>query len=253
MTANGEVYAWGSAENGKLGHGRSPKGLAPVEPKPRLVRSLEALRIGQVAAGHMHSAAVASDGRALTWGNGRFRQLGLGPATPDEVPTPTQVEGAHSVAGVAAGGLHTLFAQHAGAVLSCGADQNGVLGLGHGRRESVSRPARIPGLASAVQVAAGWKHSAAVTSSGELFTWGWGGSQGSAYSIEAGGAGGQLGLGSEFDYWSPAAVESVVLPSGARLAQRQRGGERLAWKVLSVACGLNHTVAVLEVAAADLT
>lgn len=38
-------------------------------------------------------------------------------------------------------------------------------------------PAQVPGL-KAEQVAAGWKHSAAITSGGRLYTWGWGGSQG---------------------------------------------------------------------------
>ena len=29
-----------------------------------------------------------------------------------------------------------------------------------------------------MQVSAGWKHNAAITTSGELLTWGWGGSAG---------------------------------------------------------------------------
>ena len=57
--------------------------------------------------------------------------------------------------------------------------QNGVLGHGHEAKEQrpTRRPSKVPGIA-AEQVAAGWKHSAAVTGSGKLYTWGWGGSQG---------------------------------------------------------------------------
>lgn len=52
LTESGEVYSWGHAEHGRLGHGRS--GAVPrlfgtsIEFKPRLVRAFEALRIAQV-------------------------------------------------------------------------------------------------------------------------------------------------------------------------------------------------------------
>lgn len=40
---------------------------------------------------------------------------------------------------------------------------------------------------SSAQVSGGWKHSAAVSSEGELYCWGWGGSQGSSYAPKKGG------------------------------------------------------------------
>ncbi len=52
LTESGEVYSWGHAEHGRLGHGRA--GATPrlfgtsIEFKPRLVRAFEALRIAQV-------------------------------------------------------------------------------------------------------------------------------------------------------------------------------------------------------------
>ena len=52
-----------------------------------------------------------------------------------------------------------------------------MLGHGHEQKEQPKRPSKVPGIA-AEQIAAGWKHSAAVTNSGKLYTWGWGGSQG---------------------------------------------------------------------------
>lgn len=55
--------------------------------------------------------------------------------------------------------------------------QNGVLGHGHEKDQTPKWPTRIPCL-EAKQVAAGWKHSTAVTTGGRLCTWGWGGSQG---------------------------------------------------------------------------
>lgn len=52
LAESGEVYSWGHAEHGRLGHGRA--GAMPrlfgtsIEFKPRLIRAFEALRIAQV-------------------------------------------------------------------------------------------------------------------------------------------------------------------------------------------------------------
>lgn len=58
-----------------------------------------------------------------------------------------------------------------------------MLGLGHDKDQQPRRPSRVKGLAEVEQIAAGWKHSAAVTSGGRLFTWGWGGSQGAGLRL----------------------------------------------------------------------
>ena len=69
--------------------------------------------------------------------------------------------------------------------MAWGANQNGCLGLGHQQQQQARRPARVPKLA-AEHVAAGWKHSAAVTADGRLLTWGFGGSQGETGRRERG-------------------------------------------------------------------
>ena len=71
---------------------------------------------------------------------------------------------------------------------------------------------------------------------------------GSAYSFQggSGGGGGQLGHGNDFDYWSPTAVEWLQLSETEMVRQEPEGGGALAWRVLQVACGLNHTAAVVE-------
>ena len=62
--------------------------------------------------------------------------------------------------------------------LSTCPQQNGVLGLGHEKDQQPRRPSRVRGLSDVRQISAGWKHNAAVTDGGLLYTWGWGGSQG---------------------------------------------------------------------------
>lgn len=61
--------------------------------------------------------------------------------------------------------------------------QNGVLGLGHEKDQQPRRPSRVRGLSDVRQISAGWKHNAAVTDGGLLYTWGWGGSQGGCFHV----------------------------------------------------------------------
>lgn len=61
--------------------------------------------------------------------------------------------------------------------------------------------------------------------------------------------GGQLGLGDENDRWSPSRVEWLRVADSYAQAQQEGPGEDLMWRVLQVSCGLNHTAAVMQVAA----
>jgi hypothetical protein len=75
-------------------------------------------------------------------------------------------------------------------------------------------------------VSAGWKHSLAVGAAGRLWAWGWGGSQGSATAAFPGqaSAGGQLGLGHEFDVHAP--MPLTLLGHARRALEQARGGLR---------------------------
>ena len=104
--------------------------------------------------------------------------------------------------------------------------------------------------AALLQAAAGWKHSAAISASGRLHTWGWGGSVGTTTPLTGQhSSGGQLGLGSELDWWGPTRVHSIQDQQGAVVQQHgdtESGSAR--WLMKQVACGFNHTAAVIEVA-----
>ena len=108
----------------------------------------------------------------------------------------------------------------------------------------------MAGWPAAMQAAAGWKHSAAVSASGRLHTWGWGGSMGTTTPMmKQHSSGGQLGLGNELDWWGPTRVQSIQDQQGA-VAQQHADTEagKVLWLVKQVACGFNHTAAVLELA-----
>jgi len=109
--------------------------------------------------------------------------LAMGPAV-----GPTYNANLRGVTQVVCAASKTLALTTDGSVYSWGTCRT--LSLGHGAGvESVARPRKIEALAGIkiVQVAAGETASAAVSSEGEVFTWGWGGSfwEGAASSSSA--------------------------------------------------------------------
>ena len=187
------MYSWGCAESGRLGHGATSALSSSQwtsfkkknEWKPRLIRSLETQNVVKISAGHMHSGCVTEEGRAFFFGSGRFHQLGR--KSDHDSLTPVELQIPRGVVDIACGGTHSLAITQGGVVASWGAEQNGCLGRskvggggsgGGGNPGDMRLPEPVPGISGADQVAAGWKHSAAITSGGKLMTWGWGGSQG---------------------------------------------------------------------------
>uniref|UniRef100_A0A8C0UBJ9 Uncharacterized protein n=1 Tax=Cyanistes caeruleus TaxID=156563 RepID=A0A8C0UBJ9_CYACU len=71
LSFEGEVYSWGEAEDGKLGHGnRRQVTLENV--------SLRGIEVVDIAAGGAHSACITAAGDLFTWGKGRYGRLGHG-------------------------------------------------------------------------------------------------------------------------------------------------------------------------------
>ncbi|KAG7669828.1 hypothetical protein Ndes2437B_g06016 [Nannochloris sp. 'desiccata'] len=262
VSSTGEVYSWGCSDSGRLGHAAtstlSTSRWSAIgrknEHKPRLIRSLETQNVVGISAGHMHSGCVTEEGRALLFGSGRFHQLGR--KFDHDALTPVELQIPRAVWNVACGGTHSLAITEGGVVASWGAEQNGCLGRSKvggnssgGAGGDMRLPEPVPGVLGAEQIAAGWKHSAAIVSGGKLMTWGWGGSQGTAFSVEnGGGGGGQLCLGNDFDYWQPRTVTHLATGpgGGGGVPQFGAGGHQL-WRAVQVSCGMNHTAMVFEV------
>lgn len=270
----GELFSWGSSASGRLGHGSGGllRWLTRDESIPRVVEALQGVKVASVAAGDSFSGAVDDDGFVHTWGNGRFWQLGLGKSVA-EAATPQQVPGLHNVSHLALGGLYGMAVQGNGALMAWGSNEAGVLGMGREAQRSLRSPTRVPRLLCE-QVSCGWKHAAALTGHGALYSWGWGGSAGDSYSFAGapGSTGGQLGMENEFDYWSPTLVERLqVDETDVRHWRGDEGDDRAAdtagdasadeddfsdlplsaglghWRFAQVSAGFNHTAAVVEI------
>ena len=123
-----------------------------------------------MAAGRDHTVINTDQGRVLTFGLGKYGQLGHG-GVDDEI-LPREVEGlvGMKVLQVAAGGVHTVICSCEGDVWTFG---NGEYGqLGHPGRDNELVPRRVEGLVGVVQVSADLSHTMVCTSEGTLLTFG---------------------------------------------------------------------------------
>ncbi|KAL4355352.1 hypothetical protein GQ457_06G017050 [Hibiscus cannabinus] len=168
-----EVFSWGSGVNYQLGTGN-----AHIQKLPCKLDSFHGSKIKLISAAKFHSIAVTARGEVYTWGFGRGGRLGH----PDfdihsgqaAVITPRQVAsglGAHRVKAIAAAKHHTVIATEGGDVFTWGSNREGQ--LGYTSVDTQPTPRRVSSLRSRiVAVAAANKHTAVVSASGEVFTWG---------------------------------------------------------------------------------
>ena len=170
-----EVFACGRGGSGQLGVGTRHDHRAPAL-VAGLAQVLGHARIVMVAAGEYHSAASTSEGGVLTWGCGEFGRLGHGSGEDAIAPVKLGRElfGNSPVVMVSCGGYHTMAVTGAGRVFTFGEGAHGQ--LGHGDRNYRSFPTAITRLdhSRIVFVAAGYIHSGVVTSEGGVWTWGCG-------------------------------------------------------------------------------
>lgn len=168
-----EVYSWGSGANYQLGTGNEH-----IQKLPCKVDSLHGSYIKLVSSAKFHSVAVSARGEVYTWGFGRGGRLGH----PDfdihsgqaAVITPRQVTsglGSRRVKAIAAAKHHTVVATEGGEVFTWGSNREGQ--LGYPSVDTQPTPRRVSSLRSKIfSVAAANKHTAVVSETGEVFTWG---------------------------------------------------------------------------------
>ncbi len=200
----GKLEAWGDDLNGQLGNGA----VSRNEEVPVSVKLPAGVKIVAVAAGGKHTLALTSAGQVLAWGDNFDGQLGDGQPGDSHVPVPVALPRGTKVTAIAAGDVDSLAVTSAGAVYAWGNNQYGQLGDG----SSVTRrtPVRVllPKGVKAVAVGASYNYSLALTSSGQVLTWGYNGS-------------GQLGNG----FLTSSEVPTLVhLPHGVVIRQVANGG-----------------------------
>ncbi|KAI4348067.1 hypothetical protein L6164_008829 [Bauhinia variegata] len=223
--ALGDVYIWGEVicENiVKIGADKNASYFTPradvLLPKP--LESNVVLDVHHIACGVKHAALVTRQGELFTWGEESGGRLGHGVGKNVVQPRLVEALASTTVDFVACGEFHTCAVTMAGDLYTWGDGTHNAGLLGHGTDISHWIPKRIAGPLEGLQVAlvtCGPWHTALVTSTGQLFTFG-------------DGTFGVLGHGDRENVPYPREVESL---SGLR--------------TVAVACGVWHTAAVVEV------
>lgn len=176
LTSDGVVHGWGDSSTGQLGSANQ----STSTPVAIQSGSLLGRRIVAVAAGRLHSVALASDGAVHTWGSNAGGQLGNGSggAVPGLVTTaaPSSLE-SKIVTAIAAGSTHTLALTADGSVHAWGTNTDGQ--LGDGSRTDRSIPVAVATSPESslsgrriTAIAAGSNFSLALDADGNVHAWG---------------------------------------------------------------------------------
>ena len=136
LTDKGAVLSFGSGEG--LGHGDEHDGDAEDQYVPKVIEALRDTHVVAIAAGSRHSMVLTDKGEVLSFGNGRYGQLGHDDQAAQREPTPMLALHGTRVVAIAVGGWQSMVLTDEGKVLSFG---DGRLGqIGHGDREDQLMP-----------------------------------------------------------------------------------------------------------------
>ncbi|XP_022773357.1 PH, RCC1 and FYVE domains-containing protein 1-like isoform X2 [Durio zibethinus] len=223
--ALGDVYIWGEVICDNVVTIVADKNANYLSTRadvllPRPLESNVVSDVHHVACGVKHAALVTKQGEVFTWGEESGGRLGHGVGKDVIQPRLVESLAVTNVDFVACGEFHTCAVTMSGELYTWGDGTHNAGLLGHGSDVSHWIPKRISGPLEGLQVASvtcGPWHTALITSTGQLFTFG-------------DGTFGVLGHGDTENVPYPREVESL---SGLR--------------TIAVACGVWHTAAIVEV------
>ena len=167
--SDGFISCWGANSEGQLGLGDTE----PRDTPARVRGSTGAVRLG---AGHFH--ACSSDTTNLScWGANSAGQLGLDENTTPTATAPVRMGAASGdLVRLVGGGEHTCLLNRDGGVVSCWGDNSyGQLGSPPDGGVHTYHPTPVAGLEPAMELAAGFRHTCAITiDGGAVRCWGHG-------------------------------------------------------------------------------
>ncbi|KAM9306994.1 putative E3 ubiquitin-protein ligase HERC1 [Pholidichthys leucotaenia] len=205
------VYVWGSNSSHQLAEGTLEKILVP-----KLTQGFSDAQM--IEAGQYCTFSVSADGSVKACGKGSYGRLGLGDSNNQSMPKKLVLEPHRNMKKVSSSkgsDGHTLAITVEGEVFSWGDGEYGKLGHGNSATQKYPKLIQGPLLGKVVVcVSAGYRHSAAVTNDGELYTWGEGDF-------------GRLGQSDSQSRNLPTLVKDIS-------------------SVGQVACGSSHTIAVAQ-------
>ncbi len=157
------VIAYGNNSFGQLG-----------KPSYELNTNLNHIEVSedvdQIAVGRNFAVLLYKSGNVSTWGGNEWGQLGYETPGTYYHPELLQIPNISGITKVDAKNNHTLLLKDDGRVFSFGSNFSGQLGTGD--NSDSSKPILVEGINDAIDIAAGYKFSLALSKDG--FVWGWG-------------------------------------------------------------------------------
>lgn len=163
LSEDGNVYTWGSGENGTLGHGETKDQL-----KPRAIQDFGS-DVNMIAAGDCHMVAC-TDTSIYTWGWNGCGQLGLGHENDKYRPEEIETLQNERLMDISCGAAHTVCVIN-NAVWSWGLNSHGQLGLVR-KKKFISVPKKIEGLPNMRNVACGGMHTCIISTDDMVYSTG---------------------------------------------------------------------------------
>ncbi|KAB2001996.1 hypothetical protein ES319_D11G035200v1 [Gossypium barbadense] len=222
FNALGGVFIWGEGTaNGLLGGShKTQTTVTRIDAlSPKALESTVLLDAHNISCGYKHAVLVTKQGQIFSWGEGRGGRLGHGVEADVSQPRLIGALNGSAIGLVACGEFHTCAVTLSGDLYTWGDGCHNLGLLGHGTEVSKWIPKMVRGDIEGMRVSyisCGAWHTAAVTSTGKLFTFG-------------DGAFGALGHGDR---------SSTSLP---REVHALRG-----LRTVRASCGVWHTAAVVE-------
>ncbi|GMJ15147.1 hypothetical protein like AT5G19420 [Hibiscus trionum] len=223
FSAIGGVFIWGEGTgNGLLGgNHKTQTTVSRIDAlSPKALKSPVLLDARNISCGNKHAVLVTKRGQIFSWGEGTGGRLGHGVEADVSQPKLIGALSRSSIELVACGEFHTCAVTLSGDLYTWGDGSHNLGLLGHGTEVSKWIPRKVRREMKGMHVSyisCGAWHTAAVTSTGKLFTFG-------------DGTFGALGHGDRSSTSLPREVEAL---SGLR--------------TLTASCGVWHTAAVAEV------
>ena len=176
LGSDGNLYSWGDNTSGQLGDGTTTSSGTSYALR-KVIMPADGTKFTRISAGFTYSLAIGSDGNLYSWGNNTYGQLGNGTNdnnfnfTPSKVSLPT---GVTKFTQISAGTNHSLALDSDGNLYSWGYNYYGQLGMGNinSGQFTPSKGSMPADGTKFTQISAGYFHSLALGSDGNVYSWG---------------------------------------------------------------------------------
>ena len=185
LDTGGQVYCWGSNDNGQLGDNSTTDRWTPVAVNTTAgTGAMNGKIIKQIIAGDSHTCALDIAGQVYCWGNNVYGQLGDNTTTSRWTPIAvntivgTGAMNGKTIVQISAGNAHSCALDAAGQVYCWGYNYYGQ--LGDNTTASSWTPVAVNTIAGTgamdgkviTQITAGETHTCALDTAGQVYCWG---------------------------------------------------------------------------------